>query len=50
MGEPTNERCFTMDTSSITFGPGATREVGAAMARLGARRVLVLTDPRLTAA
>jgi hydroxyacid-oxoacid transhydrogenase len=36
-----------MDTSSIKFGPGATREVGADMARLGARRVMVVTDPRL---
>ena len=38
---------FTMDTSAIKFGPGATREVGADMARLGGRRVMVVTDPRL---
>ncbi|MGH2616223.1 MAG: iron-containing alcohol dehydrogenase, partial [Thermomicrobiales bacterium] len=43
------ETRFTMDTSSIKFGPGATREVGADMARLGARRVMVLTDLRLAA-
>jgi hydroxyacid-oxoacid transhydrogenase len=36
-----------MDTSSIKFGPGATREVGADMTRLGGRRVMVITDPRL---
>jgi hydroxyacid-oxoacid transhydrogenase len=36
-----------MDTSSIKFGPGATREVGADMSRLGGHRVLVVTDPRL---
>ena len=42
-----NETAFTMDTSSIKFGPGATREIGADAARLGARRVLVLTDPGL---
>jgi len=36
-----------MDTSSIKFGPGATREVGADMARLGARRVMVVTDAQL---
>jgi hydroxyacid-oxoacid transhydrogenase len=36
-----------MDTSAIKFGPGATREVGADMARLGGRRVMVVTDPRL---
>ena len=41
------ETRFTMDTSSIKFGPGATREVGADMARLGGRRVMVVTDPRL---
>jgi hydroxyacid-oxoacid transhydrogenase len=41
------ETRFTMDTSSIKFGPGATREVGGDMARLGARRVMVVTDPRL---
>jgi hydroxyacid-oxoacid transhydrogenase len=42
-----HETRFTMDTSAIKFGPGATREVGADMARLGARRVMVVTDPRL---
>lgn len=41
------ETRFTMDTSSIKFGPGATREVGADMARLGAKRVMVVTDPQL---
>ena len=43
------ETAFLMDTSSIKFGPGATREIGTDMARLGARRVLVVTDPRLAA-
>lgn len=42
-----NETAFTMDTSSIKYGPGVTREVGYDMRRLGARRVLVVTDPRL---
>lgn len=41
------ETVFTMDTSSIKVGPGATREVGADMARFGARRVMVLTDANL---
>jgi hydroxyacid-oxoacid transhydrogenase len=36
-----------MDTSSIKYGPGVTREVGHDMARLGARRVMVVTDPNL---
>ena len=39
------ETIFTMDTSSIVYGPGATREVGAHMQRLGASRVMVVTDP-----
>ena len=42
-----HETRFTMDTSAIKFGPGATREVGADMARFGGRRVMVVTDPRL---
>lgn len=36
-----------MDTSSIKFGAGVTREVGADMAALGAKRVMVVTDPQL---
>src|SRR5215211_235947 len=46
---PIYETRFTMDTSAIKFGPGATREVGADMARLGGRRVMVVTDSRLAA-
>jgi len=41
------ETAFTMDTSSIKYGPGVTREIGNDMATLGARRVMVVTDPRL---
>jgi hydroxyacid-oxoacid transhydrogenase len=41
------ETIFTMDTSSIVYGAGATREVGAHMSSLGARRVMVVTDPTL---
>jgi hydroxyacid-oxoacid transhydrogenase len=41
------ETAFQMDTSAIKVGAGATREVGADMARLGCKRVLVLTDSRL---
>lgn len=39
------ETAFTMDASGIKYGPGATREVGHDMRALGARRVMVLTDP-----
>ena len=42
-----NETAFSMDTSSIKYGPGVTREVGFEMHRLGARRVMVVTDPRM---
>ena len=41
------ETAFTMDTSSIKYGPGVTREIGHDMAALGAKRVMVVTDPRL---
>jgi hydroxyacid-oxoacid transhydrogenase len=41
------EYAFEMATSAIRFGFGATREVGADLADLGARHVLVFTDPVL---
>jgi hydroxyacid-oxoacid transhydrogenase len=44
----TFETAFTMDTSSIKYGPGVTREVGNDMKELGTRRVMVVTDPNLT--
>lgn len=43
----TFETAFTMDTSSIKYGPGVTREIGFDMKGLGATRVMVVTDPRL---
>lgn len=43
----TYETAFTMDTSSIKYGPGVTREVGYDMAERGAERVMVVTDPNL---
>jgi hydroxyacid-oxoacid transhydrogenase len=36
-----------MDTSSIRYGPGVTREVGYEMKRLGTRRVMLVVDPHL---
>lgn len=41
------ETAFTMDSSSIKYGPGVTREVGYDMKSLGATRVMVLTDPHM---
>jgi hydroxyacid-oxoacid transhydrogenase len=42
------ETAFSMDTSSIKFGPGVTREVGYDMLEQGSHRVMVVTDPYLT--
>ena len=41
------ETAFTIDTSSIKFGPGITREAGYELDRLGASRVMVVTDPQM---
>ncbi len=44
----TFETAFSMDTSSIKYGPGVTREVGWDIEELGARRVMVVTDKNMT--
>ena len=41
------ETAFSIDTSAIKFGPGVTREIGYEVSRLGAKRVMVVTDPRM---
>jgi hydroxyacid-oxoacid transhydrogenase len=41
------ETAYSMEASSIKFGPGVTREVGHDMTQWGARRVMVVTDPFL---
>jgi hydroxyacid-oxoacid transhydrogenase len=43
----TFETAFSMDTSSVKYGPGVTREAGHDMRQMGARRVMVVTDPGL---
>ena len=43
-----NETAFSMDTSSIKYGPGVTREIGFDMTVYGCRRVMVVTDPYLS--
>jgi hydroxyacid-oxoacid transhydrogenase len=42
------ETAFTMEGSSIKFGPGVTREVGEDLKRFGVKRVLVFIDPNLS--
>jgi hydroxyacid-oxoacid transhydrogenase len=42
-----NETAFVMKMSNIKFGSGVSREVGFDMKMLGARRVMVITDPNL---
>jgi hydroxyacid-oxoacid transhydrogenase len=41
----TNDTAFEMAASNIRFGAGVTREVGMDLQDIGARRVLVITDP-----
>jgi len=42
--EVPNETIFTMETTPLKFGPGATSEVGYDLQRLGVRRPLLITD------
>ena len=42
------ETAFTMDTSSIKYGPGTTHEVGEDMKAFGCKRVMVVTDKGLS--
>jgi len=41
------EYAFEMAASNVRFGLGASQEVGMDLAELGAKRVMVVTDPRL---
>ena len=43
----TNDTAFEMAVSSVRFGVGVTREVGMDLAEMGARLVMVVTDPTL---
>jgi hydroxyacid-oxoacid transhydrogenase len=41
------EYAFEMAASSIRFGPGCTKEVGMDFKNMGAKRVMVVTDPNV---
>jgi hydroxyacid-oxoacid transhydrogenase len=43
----THDTAIEMATSNIRFGPGTTREVGMDLADMGAKRVMVVIDPKL---
>ena len=47
MPENVYETAFAMETSSIKFGAGVTREVGFEMASLGAKKTMVVTDQQM---
>jgi hydroxyacid-oxoacid transhydrogenase len=40
-----NETVFTLETTPMKFGPGATSEVAFELKRLGVRHPLIITDP-----
>jgi hydroxyacid-oxoacid transhydrogenase len=42
-----NDTIFEMGTSNLRFGKGATTEVGMDLTDLGAKRVMLLTDPNV---
>ena len=41
------ENVFAIDTSNIKYGSGVTNEVGFEMNRLGSKRVMLVTDPKM---
>ena len=42
-----HESIIVMQTSTIKYGFGATREIGFEMKQLGSRHVMVVADPNL---
>ncbi len=45
-----NDTAFEIATSNIRYGPGVTREVGMDLRDMAVKKVMVLTDPRLSKA
>ena len=46
----TNETVFTLEATPIKFGPGASADAGWELKRLGASRVMVVSDPGIVRA
>ena len=44
---PSHETVFTLEATPVKFGPGAVDDAGWELARLGVKRALLVTDPRL---
>jgi hydroxyacid-oxoacid transhydrogenase len=44
---PAHETVFTVEATPLKFGPGASAEAGWELARLGARRAMVCSDPQV---
>jgi alcohol dehydrogenase class IV len=47
--ERTDETIFTWGAPPLKFGPGAADEIGFELSQYGVRRVLIVTDPGITA-
>ena len=45
-----NETVFTVEATPVKYGPGSVDEAGWELARLGVKRALLVTDPRVAAA
>ena len=45
MAQNGNETIFTMEATPLKYGPGASEEVGWELKRLGASRVMLVSDP-----
>src|SRR6476659_2056231 len=43
------ETVFTLEATPVKFGPGASRDAGWELKRLGPRRVMLVTDPGVAA-
>ncbi len=42
-----HETVFTLEATPIKFGPGASKDIGWELKRLGVKRAMVVTDPRV---